>query len=171
MSQAGGENRLNVAVSRARQKVIVVTSIQPEDLKVEQTKNKGPKQLKSYLQYARKVSEKEMTFSMDDDQSHGQAWYLKRRIQTWEKEMPIKFNDQSVYADLILQRRGKYVAALTTDDDRFYQSVSNKEMFAYDPAIFESKGWPYLMMHSRRYWRQKEQMKERLNQFVESNLD
>ena len=49
LSQAGGENRLNVAVSRARQKVIVVTSIQPEDLKVEQTKNKGPKQLKSYL--------------------------------------------------------------------------------------------------------------------------
>lgn len=171
LNQVGGENRLNVAVSRARKKVIVVTSIQPEDLKVDQTKNQGPKDLKNYLLYARKVAEKEMTFSMDEEQSHGQAWYLKRKMQSWEKEMPIKFNDQSVYADLILQRRGKYVAALITDDDRFYQSVSNKEMFAYDPAIFEAKGWPYLMMHSRRFWQQKEQMKERLNQFVESNLD
>ncbi len=171
LNQAGGENRLNVAVSRARQKVIVVTSINPEDLKVDQTKNKGPKQLKDYLDYAKRVSEKDMIFSLDDDQSHGQEWYLKRKMQSWEKEMPIKFNDQSVYADLILQRRGKYVAALTTDDDRFYQSVSNKEMFAYDPAIFESKGWPYRMMHSRRFWMQKEQMKERLNQFVESHLD
>lgn len=171
LNQSGGENRLNVAITRARQKVIVVSSIRPEELKVEQTKNEGPKLLKEYLTYAKVVSEKEMIFGLSEDDSYPQNWYLKKKLQSWENELPIKFNAQSVYADLILQRRGKYTGALITDDDRFYQSVSNKEMFAYNPAIFEAKGWPYRMMHSRRYWLQKEQMKERLSQFIEGHID
>lgn len=35
LSQDGGENRLNVAISRAKQKIYIVTSIEPEDLNVE----------------------------------------------------------------------------------------------------------------------------------------
>ena len=35
----GGENRLNVAITRAKTKIIVVTSIEPEDLKVDGSKN------------------------------------------------------------------------------------------------------------------------------------
>lgn len=171
LNQAGGANRLNVAISRARQKVFVVSSIYAEALKVDETKNDGPKLLKAYLAYAYKVSEKEMTFALDEHKAHAPNWYLKKKLGPWESDLPIKFNSHSVYADLILQRRGKFVGALMTDDDRFYQSVSNKEMFAYDPAIFEAKGWPYRMLHSRRFWIQKEQMKERLNQFVEAQFD
>ena len=57
LSMDGGENRLNVAITRARKKVYVVTSIEPEELdRVETTKNNGPKLLKKYLLYARAVS-------------------------------------------------------------------------------------------------------------------
>ncbi|MBK7652421.1 MAG: DNA2/NAM7 family helicase [Flammeovirgaceae bacterium] len=56
LNLAGGENRLNVAVSRAREKVIVVTSFWPEQLHVEETVNEGPKLLKKYLQFAQSVS-------------------------------------------------------------------------------------------------------------------
>ncbi|MBK7650766.1 MAG: hypothetical protein IPJ20_08500 [Flammeovirgaceae bacterium] len=47
LNLAGGENRLNVAVSRAREKVIVLTSFGPEQLHVEETVNEGPKLLKN----------------------------------------------------------------------------------------------------------------------------
>ena len=56
LSQDGGENRLNVAISRAKKKIYVVTSIEPEELNVEGTKNEGPKLFKKYLQYVREVS-------------------------------------------------------------------------------------------------------------------
>ena len=39
LNQQGGENRLNVAVSRAREQIILVSSILPHQLKVEETKN------------------------------------------------------------------------------------------------------------------------------------
>jgi very-short-patch-repair endonuclease len=52
----GGENRLNVAITRARQRVIVICSFDPDELAVEASKNPGPVRFKQYLQYARAVS-------------------------------------------------------------------------------------------------------------------
>lgn len=51
LSMAGGEKRLNVAVTRAREKVVMVASIKPHQLEVEQSLNAGPKLLKQYLEY------------------------------------------------------------------------------------------------------------------------
>lgn len=59
LNQSGGENRLNVAVSRAKKKIHIVVSFEPEQLKTESAKNKGPSILKKYLQYAFAVSEKD----------------------------------------------------------------------------------------------------------------
>ena len=56
LSQDGGENRLNVAITRAKSRVIVVTSIEPEELKVDNAKNQGPKLLQKYLQYVRAIA-------------------------------------------------------------------------------------------------------------------
>ncbi len=58
LNQAGGENRLNVAISRAKRKIYIVTSILPSELKIEDLKNQGPFILKKYLEYAFAVSER-----------------------------------------------------------------------------------------------------------------
>src|SRR5690606_31627296 len=50
LNTAGGENRLNVAVTRAREKIILVTSIWPEQLKTQESKHAGPRLLKEYLE-------------------------------------------------------------------------------------------------------------------------
>lgn len=56
LSSDGGENRLNVAVTRAKKRIYVITSIEPEELRVDDTKNSGPKLFRSYLAYVRAVS-------------------------------------------------------------------------------------------------------------------
>ncbi len=57
LSQHGGENRLNVAISRSKRKIYVVASIEADDLKVSDTLNNGPKLFKKYLKYAKAVSD------------------------------------------------------------------------------------------------------------------
>ena len=49
LNQEGGENRLNVAITRAREEVRVICSIDPNELNTELSKNEGPKRLKEYL--------------------------------------------------------------------------------------------------------------------------
>src|SRR5690606_20580410 len=56
-SQAGGENRLNVAFTRARKQRHVLCSFDPDDMPVEGLTHRGPRILKAYLQYAKATSE------------------------------------------------------------------------------------------------------------------
>ncbi|MDF2858656.1 MAG: hypothetical protein K0Q87_4507, partial [Neobacillus sp.] len=56
LNQKGGENRLNVAVTRAKEGIIVVSSIEAEELNVANTAQMGPKLLKSYLKYVKAVA-------------------------------------------------------------------------------------------------------------------
>ncbi len=56
LGQRGGERRLNVAVSRARQEAVVVASFDPGQLSVARAKNDGPRLFKAYLEYVHHMS-------------------------------------------------------------------------------------------------------------------
>lgn len=56
VGQRGGERRLNVAVSRARQESIVVASFTPDQLSVARAKNDGPRLFKAFLEYVHHLS-------------------------------------------------------------------------------------------------------------------
>jgi hypothetical protein len=52
LNRAGGERRLNVAVTRARRQVVVFSSFSPGELRSEETSSVGIKHLRSYLDLA-----------------------------------------------------------------------------------------------------------------------
>lgn len=54
LNQLGGERRLNVAITRARDQVIVVSSLLPEEIDLRRVQNAGPRLLREYLDYARR---------------------------------------------------------------------------------------------------------------------
>ncbi|MEM2107882.1 MAG: DUF3320 domain-containing protein [Candidatus Bathyarchaeia archaeon] len=54
INKAGGERRLNVAITRARERTILVTSIKSSDIDVKSTKSEGTILLEKYLEYAEK---------------------------------------------------------------------------------------------------------------------
>ena len=53
LNRSGGERRLNVAVTRARRRVMVFSSFEPEDLRTEQTSSVGIQHLRAYLEQAK----------------------------------------------------------------------------------------------------------------------
>lgn len=54
LSQPGGERWLNVAITRARDQVRLVTSLLPEDIDLWRTRQAGPQLLRAYLDYAQR---------------------------------------------------------------------------------------------------------------------
>ncbi|WP_301002424.1 DUF4011 domain-containing protein [Capsulimonas corticalis] len=62
LNQAGGERRLNVAVTRARQRMTVVASIQGGEIDTQRTSAEGPKLLKAYLEFAASGSQSGLAF-------------------------------------------------------------------------------------------------------------
>lgn len=57
LGRKGGERRLNVAVSRAKEEIVVVSSFDPSLLSVAHTKNDGPRLFKAFIEFARYLGE------------------------------------------------------------------------------------------------------------------
>ncbi|MFT4033150.1 MAG: AAA domain-containing protein [Siphonobacter sp.] len=151
LNQVGGENRLNVAITRARKRIYVVTSVWPEQLHVEDTSNEGPKLLKAYLEFARKVSDGQYQPKPRPQQGIQSSSLLKDQLKrehpNWVEEVP--------FADLVEKTDEHYLRLFLTDDDAFYQSDNPKEPHAYLPLSLKAKGWPYQRLWSREWWKRK----------------
>ncbi|MBK5277522.1 MAG: DUF4011 domain-containing protein [Bacteroidia bacterium] len=174
LNVVGGENRLNVAVTRAREKIYVVASIWPEDLHVETSKNQGPKLLKEYLQYARELSEgKAKPFSLKNS-SRNPDWYLKTKI----KEQG-NFGNSEIqigtlpFADIVVKKallpdgqENQFYGIIQTDDDVYYQSISIKDSHALIPLLLEKKNWKHMMVYSRSYWQNPDRFFNEVAKFV-----
>lgn len=167
LNVAGGENRLNVAITRAREKVVVVTSLEPAQLKVDNTKNEGPKLLKSYLDYAQKVSQKEFVPTFEDTSDFAHHWYLKRRLSEWDSDFPVRIEPELPFGDLTIKQRRKYLGLLLTDDEQFYNGVSIKDTFVYKPYLLQQKQWKFNFFHSRGFWLDKQKVKDKIGRFLE----
>lgn len=170
LSQQGGENRLNVAVSRAREKVIVITSLWPEQLMVADTKNEGPKLLKAYLQFSREVSHGEFQPRVIAEENG--RLHLKHKIRDWfaNREYAVDC-DQLPYCDLTMKKNNRLIGALLTDDNNYVESLSAKSIHALVPGVLESKRWPFLQLYSRNYWQDKDRFFNEIGKFALNNLN
>jgi hypothetical protein len=168
LNTAGGENRLNVAITRAREQIIIVSSIWPEELRTDETKNTGPKLLKDYLTYARDASEgnfKPFLFL----KKKGSAWYLKEHVKRWSsnKFPGVKLEDEILpFADLSVKISDQYAGLILTDDDLYEESLSARAAHASIPFILESKNWKYTRVFSRNYWKDADKFYNEVSKFM-----
>ena len=168
LNVAGGENRLNVAVTRAREKILVIASIWPENLRIDGIKNEGPKFLREYLEYARNISSGNFSFVQLESKKQNSAWYLQEKIVAWnEQSAPgYKFLSRALpFADLVLTKSGKAEGVLQTDDAQFSQSVTAKEAHVYTPYLMKQKNWTYLRVFSRNWWTDREKVEHALAKY------
>ncbi|AUD03143.1 AAA domain-containing protein [Spirosoma pollinicola] len=154
LNAKGGENRLNVAVTRARERVYVVTSLWPEQLTVADTANEGPKLLKAYLSYALDVAQERFQPAPRAEQVLSVGTLLKNKLAeqhpAWQPELP--------FADLTVKAADNtYQSLMLTDDDAYYQQTL-KQAHAYLPIALKTRKWPFERAWSREFWRDPRQI-------------
>ena len=158
LNQAGGENRLNVAITRARQQVMVVSSIRAEQLQVEHALHMGPKLLQAYLLYAQQVSRRYFEYKPKQTALATQVPMLKEWLQeevgTLQKEVP--------FADLTQVKEQQYKGVVLTDDDLYHSHLSIRHSHADVPQLLQQRHWPYIKVYSRQFWADREEVLRRL---------
>lgn len=164
----GGENRLNVAVTRAREEVYVLSSLHPAKMKTDDTKNEGPKLLKKYLEYAIKVSLGKWKPHLPDYEDHRGEWYLRSKLS--EKSF-YELDDVSIarelpFADLSVRKGNQYTGLILTDDERYYQALSPKQIYAFQHFHLTMKNWKHVRFHSREIWIDADSAKEKMQKFL-----
>ncbi len=149
LNMQGGEKRMNVAVSRAREAVIIVASIMPQELRTESLKHEGPRVLKEYLQYA-----------WDCQQFDRNTFFIKHaaavspnstahKISQWCAEHT-SLHAAALYpfASLTIQEKTDY--RLVDTDDELYRNIEFAKYWHFNkPLLFGLKGWYYTQILSK----------------------
>jgi len=162
LNQEGGENRLNVAITRAKEKIILVASILPHQLLVEDALNEGPKLLKKYLQYAWDVSKGQYKPTPTSKIVHGKEWYLSKKLLELQPDKQLKYVEELPFADITVKKALKYYSLIRTDDHLYFETRNSKEGHAYIPLELKEKGWSDKIIFSRNYWLHQENATELL---------
>lgn len=168
LSMAGGENRLNVAVTRAREKIIVVSSIEPGQLRVDEATHDGPKLLKKYLQFAQAVSNKTFALTVPIVNHHAATWFLTKQLtQVDFRNTDVQLQESTLpFADIVVRDKENALGLILTDDSYFYNSLTVKEPFAFTPILLQQKNWPGLRVHTRNQWLDQAVVKHEVEKFI-----
>ena len=186
LSVEGGENRLNVAVTRAKKKIYVITSIEPEDLRVDGSKNNGPKLFRAYLAYARAVSggnkeEVKAVLSGLCPQSvsvrHAeltvpveQQIAAKLRTLGYDVDTDIGSGTNKISVAVYDKKKDKYVLGIQVDKVLYSEDETPLERDVYACRFLEQKGWNIMRVWSRDWWHNAHDVTERIRHRLDSVL-
>ena len=168
LSSEGGENRLNVAITRAKSKIYVVTSIEPEDLRVEGTKHQGPKLLKKYLKYVRAVSASDtkevaaILSELSPPEARAAAItkapevedQIKEKLEKLGYRVDTNLGNKNNRISLAIydEELDRYLVGVELDKHAFAASDSPLERDVYKPRFLYARGWSIVRVWCRDWW-------------------
>jgi superfamily I DNA and/or RNA helicase/very-short-patch-repair endonuclease len=186
LSQAGGENRLNVAITRAKHRIIIVCSIYPSELTVNE-QNLGPYYFKKYLEYAYFVSKKEHANALSI------LKLMNNKMKIAHRQQELKFNsifEREVYEaltkmgytvhtqvgasnyriDLAIINPDcptEYILGVECDGAMYHSSKSARERDVTRQLFLERQGWKIERIWSRNWWKHPKREIDRIVKRVE----
>jgi DNA polymerase III delta prime subunit/AraC-like DNA-binding protein len=180
INRKGGEKRLNVIFSRAKNHVVVVSSIKHTDIKNDY--NDGARYFARYLQYAEHISNGSVEqaasvlsglskHKTEDIQSPAREQLtVSRQIQQFLEEQGWQVAadvGQSLFKCSLAVRKAQdheFRLGILIDDERHYSNNNVFEQYIQRPAIMRSFGWKVQRILTKDWLNRREIMKALLLQ-------
>jgi hypothetical protein len=154
LNMAGGERRLNVAITRARRKLVVFSSIEPELIDRSRTKSRGVWLLRDFLQFARDGRTAGRT------QGDGAALGALERamaetLRADGLEVDAGVGCSGYRLDLAVRdpvRPGRYGVAVESDGPAYRMARSARDRDRLRGQVLASMGWRLERVWSTGWW-------------------
>ncbi|BDU67802.1 MAG: hypothetical protein TYPL_4550 [Candidatus Tyloplasma litorale] len=162
INQSLGSNRINVAITRAKKKMIVVSSIDLEQaaIKVANSLHQGPKDFIEYIQFAKRINEsnfeakeekivdeKDMTFFENEVHNSLMDYALKNNIKLIHNYETIGYKINYVLVD---KKTDKKILAILFENSESNSSAREKDYLMKE--FLESRGWFTYKIWSPNWW-------------------
>ena len=167
LNNKGGENRLNVAISRAKKKIYIVSSFEPKELEVDDKKNEGPRVLKKYLQYADAISNGNRELADAILHSFGdERWVEKEEFDSgriadkvynallrkgYSVERNVGIGGYQI--DMAVKQNDRYILGIECDNRLYEMSKSTRERDYHRQKYLESRGWKIHRVWTPGFWK------------------
>lgn len=157
LNREGGERRLNVALTRAREQMIVFTSLRPERIDLSRTQARAVADLKHFLDYAERgpAALGEAVFgSMGDFESPFEsAVALALRERGWQVHPQIGVSAFRIDLGIVHpDEAGRYLAGVECDGAMYHSSATARERDKIRQGVLENLGWSLVRIWSTDWW-------------------
>lgn len=151
LNNAGGERRLNVAVSRAREEMYIYSSLKATDIDLRRSKAKGVEGLKHFLEYAETQS---LPISLKSDFSY-QKNLVANQIASAMKNLGYitkqnvgrsKFKIDIAIADA--DNPNIYRLGILLDGERYRDTHTTRDREVVQPSVLKALNWKTMRIWS-----------------------
>ena len=171
LNREGGERRLNVAVTRAKDNVQLVASIHYTDINLSTTGSEGVRLLRAYLDYAQNGEEAlERTITVSSEEKFDS--YFEQEVRDFLLDNGFTVDTQvgcSGYRiDLGLRKpnSSNYLMAIECDGATYHNSKNARDRDSLRQRVLEKMGWQFYRIWSTDWYRNEAVEKERLLQMA-----
>jgi very-short-patch-repair endonuclease len=173
LNRPGGERRLNVAVTRARQRMTVVSSMHAHDIDLSCTGATGAKLLRDYLDYAERGTEA-LTGAITEAGEHGFDSPFEQEVYEELTRRGLTIHPQvgcsGFRIDLAVvdpQAPGRYLLGVECDGATYHSSATARDRDRLRQEVLESLGWRICRIWSTDWLRDYESQVRRVQAAME----
>lgn len=175
LNRDGGERRLNVAVTRARQELVVFSGFTADQIDVSRTKAQAIQDLKTFLDFAERGAialpaiDRGSVGDFDSPFEEAVAFELERRgwmvvpqvgISGFRIDLGIKHPDLA----------GTYLAGIECDGATYHRSATARDRDKVREQVLRGLGWKILRVWSTDWWFEPKAFAERLHAELQALL-
>ena len=178
INRAGGEKRLNVAITRARENLRVISSFHANRVNISNSNSIGAKMLLSYLQYAEQGVEA-LPKSVPHGESCGEAESffedsVKEFLDSEGYEVNTQVGCSQYRIDLGLidpRAPGRYLLGIECDGAQYHSSRTARERDRLRQQVLEKMGWKIVRVWSTDWLKNPYESKIRLKLIISQALE
>lgn len=170
LNRQGGERRLNVAVSRARQQMWVFSSIVPEQIDLNRANARGARDLRAFLDYARRGGQ---LVRESEAAPEALSVALSQRLQSLGWQCQTNLGSSQYRLDLGVlhpHRQGAYLAAIEWDGPNYASAPSTRDRDRLRHSVLSGLGWSLIRVWAIEWWRDPERVVREVNQRLQQLL-
>ena len=176
LNKQGGERRLNVAVTRAKCKVVMVSSIKHFDIDEKRTSAIGAKHLKEYLDFAENgidALRREIVVDPDalPDSDFEVDVYDVLVDAGYKVDMQVGSSGYKIDLAVKHPKKHCYVLAVECDGAAYHSSKTARDRDRLRQEILERLGWTFYRVWSTDWFKTNKLAKERLLQAVKDAIE
>lgn len=175
LSREGGHRRLNVAVTRARQEMIVFTSFDPGMIDLNRTNMRAVRDLKHFIEFAergpRALAEATHGSVGGYDSPFEEAVAKELSRRGWEVVPQIGVSHFRIDLGIVHpDRPGDYLVGVECDGAAYHSAATARDRDKVRAAILKNLGWNLLRIWSTDWWINKQGAAEKLHLAIETVL-
>ena len=167
LNRIGGERRLNVAVSRAKCNVQVVSSMHYTDIDLKRTQSDGARLLREYLDFAENgMPALERSLNVNPFEQFDSAFemevfdYLKSK--GYDVDTQVGCSGYKIDIGLKRPSSSDYVLAIECDGATYHSSKNARDRDRLRQSVLESMGWNFYRIWSTDWFKNNQEEKRRL---------